>query len=84
MAIYRVEVIGPFPVGKGREYWAIPVFDDKGVKIGQLDAYSEKEAIEIKDEIMRRLATIARFTISVSLYCWRISLASFRPVEDST
>jgi hypothetical protein len=53
--IYRVEVIGPFPLGGGREYWGIIVFDNTGKKIGQFDAYSEAEALAIKDEITRRL-----------------------------
>jgi hypothetical protein len=57
MAIWRVEVIGPFPAGGGREYWLVIVFDDTGKKIGQFDASSEAEALAIKDEITRRLAT---------------------------
>ncbi len=53
--MYRIEVIGPYPLGGGLEYWAILVFDDQGRKIGQLDASSEKEALYLKDKIAAAL-----------------------------
>jgi hypothetical protein len=58
MKIYRVEVVGPFPIGGGKEYWLVLVFDDEDTKIGQFEAYSEADALVIKDELMSGLALL--------------------------
>jgi hypothetical protein len=55
MAIWRIEIVGPIPIGSGGGLWGVFVFDENGRKIGSFDAYSEAEAIYIKDELTRRL-----------------------------
>jgi hypothetical protein len=54
--VWRIEVIGPFLLPGGGEWWKVLVFNHQGTLVDSYDAYSEQAAIALKDELAKRLA----------------------------
>jgi len=52
----RIEVIGPFSLPNGLERWKVLAFSEHGTLIDSHDAYSEKHALELKDELPKILS----------------------------
>lgn len=50
---YEVQIVGPVPVGGTKVLWLVIVFDERGQKIGTIDAMTEAEAYEIKERLAR-------------------------------
>jgi len=55
-SVWRIEVIGPFQLPNGGERWKVLVFNDQGTLVDSYDAYSEQAALDLKDELAKRLA----------------------------
>jgi len=53
--IWRIEVVGPFALPIARERWRVAIFNEQGIIEDTFDAYSENEALALKDELMKRL-----------------------------
>jgi hypothetical protein len=54
--VWRIEVIGRFLLPGGGERWKVLVFNDQGTLVDSYDAYSEQDALTLKEELAKRLA----------------------------
>lgn len=49
----RIEIVGPFTLPNELERWKVLVFSQHGTLIDTYDAYSQKHALELKDELLK-------------------------------